>query len=187
MDVRALQEPAPVRWLLADPRSAWVWVVPRLWLGWRWLEAGMAKVGNPAWTGAQAGAAITGFIQGALQRTAGEHPEVAGWYASFLKNVVLPNAPFWARLVAYGEVLVGLGLILGFLTGIAAFFGSFMNFSFLLAGTSGANPVMFAVATAIVLGWRVAGWIGLDRWLLPALGTPWEPGRVIRRRPQART
>jgi YHS domain-containing protein len=27
----------------------------------------------------------------------------------------------------------------------------------------------------------VAGWIGVDRWLLPALGTPWQPGRVFRR------
>jgi thiosulfate dehydrogenase [quinone] large subunit len=30
-----------------------------------------------------------------------------------------------------------------------------------------------------VLAWRNAGWIGLDRALLPALGTPWQPGRIF--------
>jgi hypothetical protein len=34
---------------------------------------------------------------------------------------------------------------------------------------------------AVRLAWRNAGWIGLDRWLLPAIGTPWEPGRAFRR------
>ena len=33
----------------------------------------------------------------------------------------------------------------------------------------------------ILLGWKVAGWIGVDRWLLPALGTPWQPGGGPRR------
>lgn len=181
MEQTRLQEPAPVRWLLASPQAGWVWLLPRLWLGWQWLGAGLGKVGDPAWTGAQAGAALSGYIQGALQRAAGPHAEVTGWYARFLQDSVLPNPAFWARLVAYGETAVGVALLLGGLTGIAAFFGSFMNFSFMLAGTSGSNPLMFAVATALVLAWRVAGWIGLDRWLLPWLGTPWEPGMAFRR------
>lgn len=176
-----IHEPAPVRWLLAHPRAGWVWLVPRLWLGWQWLQAALGKLGDPAWTGPQAGAALQGFIQGALQRAEGPHPEVTGWYARFLRDVVLPNAASWAKLVAYGELLVGIALLAGMLTGIAAFFGSFMNFSFMLAGTSSSNPVMFAIATALVLAWRVAGWIGLDRWLLPLLGTPWQPGRAFRR------
>jgi hypothetical protein len=29
--------------------------------------------------------------------------------------------------------------------------------------------------------WRVAGYYGLDRYLLPALGAPWRPGAVFRR------
>jgi aldehyde dehydrogenase (NAD+) len=27
----------------------------------------------------------------------------------------------------------------------------------------------------LMLAWKTAGWLGLDRWLLPALGTPWDP------------
>lgn len=59
------------------------------------------------------------------------------------------------------------------LTGIAAFFGATMNMSFLLAGTVSSNPVMFMIAIVLILAWKVAGWYGLDRWVLPRLGTPW--------------
>ena len=38
------------------------------------------------------------------------------------------------------------GLILGVLTGFAAFFGALMNMSFLLAGSASTNPVMFTLA-----------------------------------------
>ena len=33
-------------------------------------------------------------------------------------------------------------------------------------------PVMFALAIFVVLAWKVAGRIGVNRWLLPALGIP---------------
>jgi thiosulfate dehydrogenase [quinone] large subunit len=70
---------------------------------------------------------------------------------------------------------VGLGLIFGILTGFAAFFGAFMNMSFLLAGSASTNPVMFTLAVGVILAWKVAGYYGVDRWLLPMLGTPWHP------------
>ena len=73
---------------------------------------------------------------------------------------------------------VGLGLILGVLTGFAAFFGAMMNMSFLLAGSASTNPVLFTLAIGLILAWKVAGYYGVDRWLLPLLGTPWHP-RVI--------
>jgi thiosulfate dehydrogenase [quinone] large subunit len=82
-------------------------------------------------------------VNNALTKTAGEPPDVQGWYAWFLENVVLPNASFWSYLVAVGETLVGLALIVGLLAGIAAFFGSLMNVNFLLAGTVSTNPILF--------------------------------------------
>ncbi|HEY8449438.1 MAG TPA: DoxX family membrane protein [Bacillota bacterium] len=174
------EEPPLARLLLADTRAAWLWLVLRVWLGWGWLQAGLGKVGSPAWTGEQAGAAITGFIRGALAKTAGEHPDVPAWYAWLLQNIVLPNAAVFGHLVAYGETLVGLALILGVFTGLGAFFGTFLNMAFLLGGAVSVNPIYFAVGTWLVLAWRAAGWYGLDRWLLPALGTPWQPGRLFR-------
>ena len=71
-----------------------------------------------------------------------------------------------------GETLVGLALILGAFTGVAAFFGVFTNASFLFAGTAGANPLMALVGVLLVLAWRVAGRWGLDRWILPAIACP---------------
>lgn len=152
--------------------SALIWLVVRLYLGYQWLTAGWKKVNSDAWTGENAGAAVTGFMKGALAK-AEEGKDVTGWYASFLENAVLPNAKAFSFVVAWGEVLVGLGLILGLLTGIAAFFGSLMNVSFLFAGTVSTNPLLFILATWLVLAWKVAGWYGLDRWALPLLGTPW--------------
>ena len=81
--------------------------------------------------------------------------------------------------MSWGEFLVGMALILGLFTGIAAFFGSFMNMNYLLAGTVSTNPILLVVALLLVLAWKTAGWWGLDRWLLPALGTPWRPGAVF--------
>ena len=74
---------------------------------------------------------------------------------------------------------VGVLLIIGAFSGIAAIVGATLNFNFMLAGSASTNPVMFIVAVLIALGWKAAGWIGLDRWLLPALGTPWEPGPAV--------
>jgi thiosulfate dehydrogenase [quinone] large subunit len=172
--------------VFGDVRSAWIWLILRLYVGWQWLEAGRGKLQSAAWTGGNAGAAITGFVTGALTKTAGDHPDVQGWYAWFLQVVVLPHAPLWSRLIAWGEVLVGVALIVGLFTGLAAFFGSFMNVNYLLAGAVSTNPILFAIATWLVLAWKMAGWWGLDRWVLPALGTPWRPGIIFHHEPQDR-
>ncbi len=175
-----LEDPPVARFLFDDVRLAPLWLLLRLWLAWKWLEAGLGKVQNPAWVGPNAGGAIQGFVKGALAKTSGEHADVPGWYAWFLTHVVQPNASLWSHLVAFGEVAVGIALVLGIFTGIAAFFGGFMNFNYLLSGTVSTNPMMFLVAGLLVLAWKTAGWLGVDRFLLPALGTPWAPGRVFR-------
>ena len=177
--IKRLEDPPVAKSLFGDVRWAWLWLILRLYLGWSWLDAGLGKLGNPAWTGDKSGTAITGFVNGALAKTAGDHPDVQAWYAVFLKSVVLPNAQLWSYLITFGEILVGIALILGLFTGIAAFFGSIMNLNYLLAGTVSTNPMLFVIATLLVLAWKTAGWWGLDRWVLPALGTPWRPGIVF--------
>jgi thiosulfate dehydrogenase [quinone] large subunit len=177
-----IPEPNITRFLFADTRMAPVWLLLRLWLGYEWLLHAWGKLSDPAWIGSEAGAAVSGFAQGALQQTTGEFPQVTGWYAGFLENVVMPNATLFSYLVVFGEILVGVGLIFGLFTGIAAFFGGFMNASFIFAGTAGANPLMFIVAILIMAAWRVAGYWGLDRWALPAIGVPGYPGTLFRER-----
>ncbi len=177
--IRSIEDPPIARVLFGDVRWAWLWLILRLYVGWEWLNAGWGKVTNPAWTGAKAGTAMSGFVQGALSKATGEHPNVQGWYAAFLQGAVLAHPALWSYLISYGELLVGLALILGIFTGVAAFFGSFMNMNYLLAGAVSTNPVLFAIATWLVLAWKTAGWWGVDRWLLPAMGTPWRPGYIF--------
>lgn len=176
-----IPEPPISRFLFANTKLSLLWLVVRLYVGWIWIEAGWGKINSPAWVGPEAGKALTGFVMGALKKTAGDHPDVAGWYAAYLQNVVLPNASTFSHLVAYGEILVGLGLIFGLFTGIAAFFGAFMNMTFLFAGTVSVNPLLFLLELFLILAWRVAGFIGLDRFVLPLLGTPWYPGKLFKK------
>jgi thiosulfate dehydrogenase (quinone) large subunit len=171
-------EPAISKFFLASEGSSVLWFVVRMYVGMEWLLAGWEKVTSPAW--GTSGKALTGFVMGALAKASGDHPGVQGWYAWFLQHVVLPNAGFFSFLVTWGEVAVGVGLLLGILTGIAAGFGVLMNLNYLLAGTVSINPVLGVLGLFLVLSWRVCGWIGFDRWLLPALGLPWKPGTVFR-------
>ncbi|WP_249871498.1 DoxX family protein [Oceanobacillus saliphilus] len=163
------------KWLFTNTKSAWIWLILRLYIGYTWFTSGIGKVTNDAWTGENAGMALEGYMMGVMSLA--EEGGVAGWYAWFLETVVIPNAAVFSYLVAWGEVLVGLGLIVGFLTGISAFFGALMNMSFLLAGTVSSNPIMLIIAMLLILAWKVAGWYGVDRWALPALGTPWRVRR----------
>lgn len=139
----------------------------RLYVGWVWLEAGWGKVTSSSWVGVDAGKALTGFVKGSLAQTSGAHPEVFGWYASFLKHVILPFAGFWSYVIAYGELLVGIALILGAFTVVAAFFGGFMNFNYMLAGTAGINPILFLFSIFLILSWKSVGFLSLDKFIFP--------------------
>jgi thiosulfate dehydrogenase [quinone] large subunit len=167
-------EPAISKFFLGSEGSSALWFVVRMDVGAQWLLAGWEKVTDPTW--GTSGKALAGFVAGALAKTSGAHPSVQGWYGWFLQQIVLPNAGFFSFLVTWGEVAVGLGVLLGVLTGIAAGFGVLMNLNYLLAGTVSINPILGVFGLFLVFSWRVCGWIGLDRWLLPALGLPWKPG-----------
>jgi len=181
-EVTQIPEPPLSRFLFADTRLAILWLLLRLYLAYEWIMAGWEKVTNPIWFGSNAGGALSGFLQGALKKSSGEHPDVSAWYASFIHTYALPNATFLSNLVAVGELAVGIALLLGIFTGIAAFFGAFMNMNYLFAGTISLNPLMFLCELFIILAWRVAGWYGFDRYLLALLGTPWQPGKVFKKK-----
>jgi thiosulfate dehydrogenase (quinone) large subunit len=170
-------EPAISRFFLASTGSAAMWFVVRMYVGSEWLLAGWEKVTSPAW--GTSGTALTGFATGAIAKASGDHPAVQGWYAWFLQHIVLPNAGLFSFLVTWGEVAVGVGLLLGILTGIAAGFGVLMNLNYLLAGTVSINPLLGMFGLFLCFAWRVCGWFGIDRWLLPALGLPWKPGTLF--------
>jgi thiosulfate dehydrogenase [quinone] large subunit len=150
-----------------------VWLVLRIWLGYKWINASLGKIENPAWV--QTGDALKGFWTGAVAIPAEGRPAISfDFYRDFLQFMLDAQAYTWfAKLVAYGELLIGIALIIGAFTGIAAFFGAFMNWNFMMAGSASSNPMLFVVALGLILAWRVAGYLGADYYLLPWLGTPW--------------
>lgn len=168
--VTEVREPRIAKFLFSDTRMAWFWLIIRLYVGYQWVQASWEKFNSPVWVGSKSGVAITGFVNGALAKTSGSHPDVTGWYADFLRDIVLPHAALWSYMIVFGEMAVGIGLILGLFTGIAAFFGGLMNANYLLAGTVSVNPVLFILATWLVLAWKVAGLVGLDYFAMPLVG-----------------
>jgi thiosulfate dehydrogenase [quinone] large subunit len=168
-----LQDPPIIQRLMNDPRMGWLWLLPRLWLGWQWFTAGQHKVTDPGWT--QTGEALKAFWTRIVVIPETGKPAITyDWYRAFIQGMLDAQAYTWfAKLVAYGELLIGIALILGAFTGIAAFFGAFMNWSFMLAGSASTNPMLFVFAVALILAWKVSGYIGADFFLLRWIGTPW--------------
>ena len=170
---RLIQDPPFAKILFNDVRVAWLWLAVRVWLGYEWLQSGLGKISNPAWT--QTGDALKGYWTNAVAIPETGRPPISfDWYRDFLQFMLDTEAYTWfAKLISYGEVLVGIALILGAFTGIAAFFGGFMNFNFMLAGSASTNPLLFVAVLGLIMGWKIAGYIGLDYFLLPIIGTPW--------------
>jgi thiosulfate dehydrogenase [quinone] large subunit len=170
--------------LFNSPKWSWFWVIARLYVGYSWLTSGIGKLSNPAWT--QTGEALKGFWERAVAiPDAPARPLIAfDWYRGFLQSMIDAGAYTWfSKIIYIGEILIGVALILGLFTGIAGFFGGFMNWNFMMAGSASTNPVLFTLSILLVLAWKTAGWWGLDRFLLPALGTPWQPGKAFGQKP----
>lgn len=140
--------------------AAGILAVIRIYLGYSWFTSGWGKI-----TGG--GFDASGFIQGAIAQSSGENPTVQSWWAIFLENIVLPDAGIFSFLVMWGELLVGIGLILGIFTTFAALMGIVMNFSFLFSGTVSTNPQMILLTVFILVAGANAGKFGLDRYVKP--------------------
>lgn len=182
VDTTAGQMDDPVWWkrLLGNSYYAILWLPVRFFVAQEWLSAGEHKVRGDGWM--DGGAALKGYWTNAVSVNpeTGRGPITYDWFRDFINYMLNHEWYTWfAKLVAVGEVLVGLGLLFGALVGIAAFFGTVLNFNFMMAGTVSSNPVLFGLTVFLILGWKVAGYIGLDRVLLPLLGTPWKAGRLI--------
>ena len=176
-----IEGPAFTRFLFGNSRAGLFWLPIRLFVGFSWLEAGYHKFSGTGWM--DGGTALKGYWERIVVVPDTGSPVITyDWYRDFIQTLLDNNAYTWfAPLITFGEMAVGVGLIIGLLTGIAAFFGALMNMSFMLAGSASSNPVLFTLAIGIMLAWKVAGYYGVDRYLLPTLGTPW------RRRPAAAT
>lgn len=169
-----VQDPPIAQFLFSNTKASIIWLVVRLYLGYQWIHSGWGKFNNPEWM--ETGNAIMAYWTRALGNNPNGSPVIVyPWYKTFIQFLADSGAhPWFAKLIVFGELAVGLGLIVGALVGVAAFFGAVMNMSFLMAGTVSTNPVLFFLAILLILAWKNAGYLGVDRFLLPMLGTPWK-------------
>ena len=157
-------------WLFRSKAASLIWLVARLWLGYEWLNAGYQKL----WGSENAafwnhnGIAVKGYAAASVAASStGKGGASYGWWAAFLHNFVIPNAGWIAKFISIAEFLIGILLILGLLTGLAAVGGVILNLVYMLSGTAGVNPVYAFVGVFLILAWRNAGYLGLDYFVLP--------------------
>lgn len=89
------------------------------------------------------------------------------FYRPFLEQVVLPNAGLFASLVTWGELLVGVSLVLGLMTRLSAAAALFIALNYMFAKgawfwTSSSNDAAFvAISLALLIG-AAGRTLGLD-------------------------
>ena len=170
-----IQDPPIAKFFFQGTLASWLWLVVRVYVGYDFVTAGWHKFTTPVWMDGS-GQGIIGFWKGALGTTASGAPVITfDWYRGFLQFLVDTNSAGWfSYVIVFGELAVGIGLILGAFVGLAAAGGLIMNMAFMLAGTTSTNPVLAILGVLLILAWKNAGYIGLDRYLLPLFGTPWK-------------
>jgi thiosulfate dehydrogenase (quinone) large subunit len=174
----AYYRPAPQRMIASQQWIAVLRIVVGAWF----LKAVSTKL-TIAWLGnvlpyPAVSPRFLGFHPRRVGEFAAANPVL--WYKDFLEGVVLPNAKLFASLQAYGEVAVGLGLVLGLLTGLSALVGLFLALNYGLAtqwmtfGQQGFH-LLLVTSMVIFISARAGRRWGVDGWLLirPASRRRW--------------
>src|SRR5580704_11779384 len=148
--------PGVFTWLRQSKIASIAWLAVRVWIGIMWFQAGWSKVfgaENPSFLHHN-GSGVAGF--------AGGTGAAYSWWASIMHSFVVPNASWIAVLVAFGELAIGLGLIVGFLTRTAAVASLLLLFTYVMSGTAGVTGFYALCAIIVLATWRTSTWIGLD-------------------------
>src|SRR5436190_89431 len=131
-----IQDPPIARFLFQSTMASWMWLIVRVYVGYEFLEAGWHKFTDPAWMNGT-GEGILGFWTRAVAIPAApaRPPITFDWYRNFLQFLIDTNSAGWfSYMIVFGELFVGIGLILGAFVGLAAAGGLLLNLAFLLAG-----------------------------------------------------
>ena len=142
-----------------------VWV--RVLVGALWLNGGVEKLLNPSFPRQFADTLeVGGFVS-----------QAPPFFRDFMQSTVVPNAELFAQLVRAGELTVGVALILGFLTNLAAVGSVALSILILLSGggvrlgTGLGAPefitinVLVALISLVILFSRAAKEVSLDSGL----------------------
>ncbi len=97
------------------------------------------------------------------------------FFRPFVEGVAIPNHVLFGYLVAYGELFIGIALILGVMTRLASLFGILMMFSFVwtkgLAFWSAGNyDALWIMMFATLMFCGAGRVLGIDRVLFARFG-----------------
>jgi thiosulfate dehydrogenase (quinone) large subunit len=133
-------------------------VLLRIYLGVVFLTAALPKI-NRDFT-----PSLVGFLEEvALSKG---HP----FYQEFVRDVVLPHPSLFASLVTWGELTVGVLLVLGLLTRLSAVVALLLSANYMFAKgawfwTPSSNDAAFALISLALLVGAAGRTIGLDAFL----------------------
>ena len=148
--------PRALTWALRSRTLAVVWLAMRVWLGIMWMQAGWAKIWgaeNSAFLHHN-GAGVAGFAtHGSSAYT---------WWHSILTGAVVPNSGAIGIIVAFGELIIGVALVAGFFTRIAALASLGLLFTYVMSGTASVCAFYALFAIVILMTWQTSSWIGVD-------------------------
>ncbi len=154
---------APARsrsWWSGTRLSERVLLPLRLFLGITFVYAGIQKLTDPQYfnpsRAGYIGKQIMGFAIGSPIH-------------NFLINIVMPHATFFGALVAYGEIAIGVGALLGCLLRPAAFFGTLLSVLFFLSASWRIRPYFYGADIVFVFSWITLLLAGPLRSGLPSL------------------
>jgi thiosulfate dehydrogenase [quinone] large subunit len=139
----------------------------RLFVGWVFLRASLMRLGGGWLDQPRVVAPVEAWLQSG---------HTYGFFAPFVRALVLPHGQMWSIFIAVGELLIGAALLAGFITRAAALGGLVLTLAFLLVRGDGldANPTapfVFMFATLMLshsgrtLGLDAALADRLPRWL----------------------
>lgn len=157
-DGRRLPFHAPVRaWALSE----WALVPLRLFLGVTFLYAGLQKLANPNFFNAKSPISIQAQLLGAT------HTSPIHALLSHLEGAAKPIG----LVIAFGEVAVGVGTLLGLWTRLAAFGGLLLSLSLFLTVSFHSSPYFTGADIVFFFAWMplvISGGgtrLSLDAWI----------------------
>ena len=87
------------------------------------------------------------------------------WWGSFLHSFVVPNSGWIGFVVAFAEFPIGVGLVLGLFTRVAALGSLALLFTYVMSGTASVCAFYALVAIVILATWRTSSLFGADGFI----------------------
>lgn len=131
------------------PLSAgWALAPLRLFLGVTFVYAGVQKLTDPQFFNPKAAR----YIGKQIQAFAHGSP-----ISGLLLHVALPHATLFGGLIAYGEIAIGLGTLVGLLARPAAIFGALLSLVFFLSASWHVYPYFYGADIVFTFAWMALG------------------------------